>query len=225
MAAGFDRIARAYRWLEYFSFGPLLEQCRFFRLDRDREPLASRRNALVIGDGDGRFLARLLGGNPELQAEAVDSSTAMLNLLRDRVAAAGAADRLTVRCEDARRLDLAGHYDLTVTHFFLDCLTTEEVLALARLIRPRLTPGAMWIVSEFAIPGGAMALPARTMVASLYAAFGVLTGLQARVLPRYGEALRSAGFRLADRREWLGGILCSERWEIEATAGAEMISH
>jgi hypothetical protein len=231
MAANFDRIARAYRWLEYFSFGPFLEKCRFYRLDRDRGTLASCRNALVIGDGDGRFVARLLREHPELRAEAVDLSPAMLDLLARRVADEGAGDRLTVRCADARMFNPADRYDLVASHFFLDCLTTEEIFTLAGRIGPQLLPGAMWIVSDFAIPGGAAALPARAVISSLYAAFGLLTGLQVRRLPCYNDALRRAGFLLVDRHEWLGGMLFSERWEygghgrIEATDPAESQSH
>jgi SAM-dependent methyltransferase len=217
MAANFDRIARAYRWLEYLSFGRALERCRFYRLDRERRVLGSGQRALVMGDGDGRFLARLLRQNPHLYAEAVDFSPAMLDLLSRRAAAEGAGDRITVRCEDARRFTPSGEYDLVATHFFLDCLTTAEILALAARIRPHLPPGAVWIVSDFAIPRGAGALPSRIVVSFLYLSFRLLTGLQVRRLPRHDEALRQAGLSLADRREWLGGLLFSELWRLEAT--------
>ena len=216
MAADFNRIAPAYRWLEYLSFGPILERCRFYRLAL----LADRRRALVIGDGDGRFLARLMRQNAQLEAEAVDSSSAMLRLLQQRVAEGGASERLLVHCEDARGFSPSGEYDLVATHFFLDCLTTEEVIALAERIRSRLLPGAVWIVSDFAIPRGVLALPARLVVSLLYAVFGLLTGLEVRRLPRLGAALRSAGFSLVDRKQWLGGLLCSELWQVEATEEA-----
>ncbi|MBB6146119.1 SAM-dependent methyltransferase [Silvibacterium bohemicum] len=206
MAANFDRIARAYRWMEYLSFGPMLKRCRFYRLG----DAAKRRHALVIGDGDGRFLARLLRENKQLTAEAVDSSRAMLQLLEKR--AAGAGQRLAVRCTDARAFSPSGRYDLVATHFFLDCLTTEETAALTERIRPHLLSGAMWIVSDFAIPPGLAALPARVIVSVLYAAFGVLTGLEIQRLPRHGDVLRAAGFSLDDRKEWLGGLLFSESW-------------
>jgi SAM-dependent methyltransferase len=215
MAAEFNGIARAYRWLEYFSFGPMLEVCRYYRLGQ----LADCRRALVIGDGDGRFLARLMRQNAHLEAEAVDSSSSMLRLLEQRVVVAGAGDRLTVHCADARGFSPSGDYDLAATHFFLDCLTTEEVIALAERIRSRLLPGAVWIVSDFAIPRGVLALPARLIVSLLYAVFGLLTGLEVRRLPRHGAAFRSAGFSLVDRKQWLGGLLCSEVWQLEATEG------
>ena len=83
MPANFDRIARPYRWLEYLSFGPMLERCRFYRIPQ----LAEARHALVLGDGDGRFLARLLARNPSLHTDVIDQSPAMLRLLESRVAA------------------------------------------------------------------------------------------------------------------------------------------
>jgi cyclopropane fatty-acyl-phospholipid synthase-like methyltransferase len=221
MPADFNRIARAYQWLEYLSFGPLLERCRFYRLAE----MADSRRAEVIGDGDGRFLARLMKQTPQLEAEAVDASPEMLRLLRQRVAAAGASGRLITRCEDARGFSPSGQYDLVVTHFFLDCLTTDEVATLAARIRAHLLPGALWVVSDFAIPRGVAALPGRLIVSSLYAAFGILTGLETRKLPRHDQALHAAGFSLADRKEWLGGLLFSEVWTLEATDGVRAGSH
>jgi SAM-dependent methyltransferase len=212
MATNFDRIARPYRWLEYFSFGPMLERCRFYRIAQ----LASTRRVLVLGDGDGRFLARLLAANPALHADAVDQSAAMLRLLGQRVAAVGAASRVRIHQADALtfRPD-EGPYDAVVTHFFLDCFSTGEVLALAESIRPRLTPDAVWIVSEFAIPHGVAGLPARSIVAALYAAFRLITGLRTRRLPNYAAALGRAGFTLQEQKSFLGGLLVSERWRID----------
>ena len=206
--ADFNRIARAYRWLEYFSFGRMLERCRYYRLGQ----IAACRQALVIGDGDGRFAAELMRRDQQIGVEAVDGSPRMLGLLEKRVATAGASSRLTVRCEDARGFSPSGQYDLVVTHFFLDCLSTAEIVALAERVRPHLLRGAMWVVSDFGIPRGVASLPARVVVSFLYVAFGVLTGLERRKLPRHGDALREAGFALADRRTWLGGLLFSEVW-------------
>lgn len=210
-AANFDRIARPYRWLEYLSFGPMLERCRFYRIPQ----LAAARRALVLGDGDGRFLARLLAANRALHADAVDQSAAMLWLLGERVAAIGAAGRVGIHQADALtfRPD-AGPYDAVVSHFFLDCFSTREVLSLAESIRPGLMAGAVWIVSEFAVPTGVAALPARGIVAALYAAFRVITGLRTRRLPDYAGALGRAGFTLEERKSFLGGLLVSERWRV-----------
>ena len=214
MPRSFDFIARPYRWLEYLSFGPMLERCRFYRLPQ----LAGARRPLVLGDGDGRFLARLLQENPAMHADAVDLSPAMLRILTTRAAKAAVEDRVTVQCADARDFTPAGSCDLVVTHFFVDCFTTGELRTMASRIRPHLQPGARWIVSEFAIPSGWMKLPAGLIVNGLYAAFGILTGLRTRRLPDYASVLAEAGLSLLDRRHWLAGLLVSELWQARATS-------
>lgn len=84
-SVNFDRVARPYRWLEYMSFGPWLERCRNAQLAQ----LTAARHALLLGDGDGRFLARLLKANPLLRADVVDSSHSMLCILNRRVRRCG----------------------------------------------------------------------------------------------------------------------------------------
>ena len=206
----FDALARAYRWMEFASFGPLLQWCRCTFLSS----LADCRGAIVIGDGDGRFTARLLGENPAIQIEAIDASPAMLNALLRR--ASTHAGRVHTTCADARLWQPANPpYDLVVTHFFLDCLTGEEVLSLAATLRKALAPGARWLVSEFAVPSGFYGrVVARPLIRALYWAFGQLTGLRVRALPDYRTALRGAGFVLDQRRRRLGGLLVSELWSI-----------
>ena len=208
-APNFDRLAGIYSWMEWLSFGPYLARCRGAFLDR----MAGRQCALVIGDGDGRFTSKLMGANPDIEVDAVDASAAMLAALVRRAGAAGA--RVRTEVADARRWRPAGNrpYDLVVTHFFLDCLTTEEVRGLAAAVRPGLRPGALWVVSEFAVPdGGFGRVAAGPLVWALYRAFGVLTGLRVRRLPEYRDALAGAGLRLGESRSFLGGLLVSEVW-------------
>lgn len=215
-SANFDPIARPYRWLEYLSFGPFLERCRYHWVEK----LANRRHALVLGDGDGRFTARLLASNREIQAVAVDSSGEMLRLLTQRVAGLGeeAAARLQTWRGDAVAFDPQvvpnkAQYDLIATHFFLDCLSGDEVCSLIGSLAPHLAPDAIWLVSEFAIPKGEpLGFAARLLIAWLYFCFGRITGLQVRRLPDYAAALRAAGFAVGDRKSHLGGILVSEVW-------------
>lgn len=221
--ACFDRIARLYRPMEYLSFGLLLERCRFFHLPC----LAAARHALVIGDGDGRFLARLLAANRQLCADAVDASPAMLRLLAARTAGCIGV-RLNMFCTDARAFTPpAGDYDLVVTHFFLDCLTHAEAASLIDRMRPHLAPGALWLVSEFQVPATGRFAPAfaRMLIAGLYAAFRLLTGLRVRQIPSWRKLLATAGFNRKATHSWLAGMLVSELWEYQATASAPPQSH
>ena len=205
----FERIARPYRWLEYLTLGPILQRTR----TRHLQLLTHRKQALILGDGDGRFTATLLAENPTLQAEAVDLSRSMLTLLRRRADAAGAGTRLKTHHADARTFVPTTAPDLIVTHFFLDCLTQPEVDALIGRLTPLLHRGSLWLVSDFRIPSGLLQLPARLYVRSLYLAFYVLTGLRTARLPNHAIPLRRAGYRPLATYTTLLGLLTSEVWE------------
>jgi ubiquinone/menaquinone biosynthesis C-methylase UbiE len=205
----FDRLARVYRWMEWLSFGPFLSQCRRAFLPQFREA----RSALVLGDGDGRFTSALLRQNTQVRVDAVDASPAMLHALQRRTATD--ASRLRTEVQDLREWSAksAASYDLIVTHFFLDCLTTDEVLALTERVTPAATPDAHWVVSEFAVTDSAFGRwVARPLVSLLYRAFGVLTGLRVRQLPDYSSVLKIAGFTLEKERTWLVGLLVAQLW-------------
>ncbi|HSY68380.1 MAG TPA: class I SAM-dependent methyltransferase [Edaphobacter sp.] len=207
----FNRIARPYRWLEYLTLGTALENCRTHYLPQ----LLDRRRALVLGDGDGRFLAQLLASNPDLHADAIDTSATMLQVLRQRCGAAtpNAATRLRTHNANALTIPLEDSYDLVVTHFFLDCLTQPDLDALITRINPTLTPGALWLISDFRIPNGLMRLPARVFVRSLYLAFRLLTGLRTTHLPDYATPLTQAGLNRVAHQHRLAGLLTTELWQ------------
>jgi SAM-dependent methyltransferase len=207
----FDHIARPYRWLEYLTLGKTLEDCRTHYLPQ----LQDRRHALILGDGDGRFLAQLLKKNPELHADAVDTSSTMLQLLRQhcKAATSDATTRLHTHLANALTVPLEDSYDLVVTHFFLDCLTQPELKTLITRITSTLTPGALWLLSDFRIPASPMRLPARFLVRSLYLAFRLLTGLRTTQLPDYASSLTQAGLTRVAQHHSLVGILTTELWQ------------
>jgi ubiquinone/menaquinone biosynthesis C-methylase UbiE len=212
--ARFDRVARLYRTMEYLSFGSMLERCRFHFIP----VLLRSRHALVLGDGDGRFLARLLVAVPRLRADAVDASSAMLHLLRERVSKQGEDwRRVTTTCADARIFrPHAADYDLVVSHFFLDCLTGDETDRLIARMRPHLAPGALWLVSEFQVPHSGIVRRslAQSVISALYAGFGLLTGLKVTRVPAWRELLARHGFTRKACHWRLGGLLVSELWEV-----------
>lgn len=209
----FDSLARAYRWLEYFSFGHMLERCRFHFLMR----CSHARHALVLGDGDGRFTARLLASNPTIKVDAVDASPAMLAVLRERArqSCRNADIRLSTTEADIRRFIPTGKdYDLVVSHFFLDCLTDGEVTGLIARLSRRMTQDAIWLVSEFAVPEkGWRRLAARMLIRSLYFTFFVLTRLRVRQIPNYAQHFNDNGFHGAEKAVYLDGMLITEVWE------------
>ena len=204
----FNRLAGIYRWLEAATFGTRLMRCRNAFVGEMR----ASRSALVIGDGDGRFTAQLLRENACVLVDAVDSSREMLRALMTH--AGGNTERVHVHMADARQWKPVAPHDLIVTHFFLDCLTTEEVAALVKRLRLGAAPDARWVISEFAIPPNWFGwLVARPVIAILYLGFRWFTGLRVRKLPQYRKALADAGFVMAQERRFVWGLLVAEIWK------------
>jgi ubiquinone/menaquinone biosynthesis C-methylase UbiE len=212
--ANFNPIARPYRWLEYLTLGPILQQTRLHHLPR----LTQQKSALILGDGDGRFLSQLLSQNSHLQAEAIDTSSTMLHLLRKRCAPY--ANRLQTHQTDALTFRPAPtkKYDLVVTHFFLDCLTQTQLEILITQITPHLTPQALWLISDFSIPPtGPMRPIARAYIRSLYLIFRILTNLRITNLPDHTDTLTQINFTRLAQHHRLARLLTTELWQSPAS--------
>jgi ubiquinone/menaquinone biosynthesis C-methylase UbiE len=201
------RLARVYRWIEYAAFGRALERCRFAHL----EALQVARQVLVLGEGDGRFVARLLQVNQGARVEVVESSGEMLRVAREHV---GEAERVTWYRMDAVRGPLPeGPFDAVVTHFFLDCLEEAEAAVVVREAAGRLVPGGVWVMSEFRVPkNGLRRWHARLWLWVMYRFFAMTTGLRARRVPEWERMLREAGLQRKARVEARWGLLTAELW-------------
>lgn len=210
----FDPVARIYRYAEYLALGPLLQRTRTHFLPQ----LPPLHHALLLGDGDGRFLAQLLSHQPQLRALAVDTSASMLLLLRQRCKPyANRLQTLQTSAVDLFQTSATSPLpvpDLITTHFFLDCLTQPQLNALAQQIAAHTSPGALWLLSDFAIPPTPLLRPfAALYIRALYLAFRVLTNLRVTHLPDPASALTAAGFHRIARHELLYGILYTEIWQ------------
>jgi SAM-dependent methyltransferase len=210
-AHNFDPIAKPYRWLEYLTFGKALHNARLHFLPA----LVHCRKALILGDGDGRFTAALLAANPHITVLAIDSSAAMLQLLRRRSESTtpNSTTRLRTLQADALTFPITETYDLIVTHFFLDCLTQPELNSLVSRISKRMQPDALWLLSDFRIPTGPMQLPARLLVSGLYLAFRAITNLRTARLPDHATPLQQSGLTCIAFQQRLAGLLTTELWQ------------
>ena len=145
-AANFDSVARAYRALEHLALGGDLERTRFSLLDR----LAGRRSILILGEGDGRCLARLLPLVPGARIHCLDASPAMLALARARIAGTTDAHRVTLECADVLTYAFPpARYDAVITLFLLDCFEPAQAADLVTRIQAALQPGAGWLFADF----------------------------------------------------------------------------
>jgi SAM-dependent methyltransferase len=204
----FDPVAHVYRWAEYLTLGPLLQRTRTHFLPQ----LTHCHHALAIGDGDGRFLTALLHQNPTLEATAVDTSATMLALLTKRCEPYNT--RLLTHQTHALNITAAAETDLIATHFFLDCLAQTEVDTLTRNLAAHVSPGTLWLLSDFALPRPRVLRPiAALYLRALYFAFRILTGLRITQLPNPQSALTDAGFARIAHHDRLFGLIYTELWQ------------
>lgn len=216
-APDFDGLARWYRGLEFLAFGRDLERARFALLDR----LGDCREILVLGEGDGRCVARLVRAAPAARIRCLDASAAMLARAAARLENSGERDRVALERADAFSAALpAARYDAVVTLFFLDCFPEAQVAALVGRVREALAPGALWLWADFACPPrGWRRWRARVTLRGLYLFFRWRTGLAARSLPPAEEILARAGFARAAEREFQGGFLRCALYRSPAARG------
>jgi ubiquinone/menaquinone biosynthesis C-methylase UbiE len=202
-----DPIARWYRWIEYVTFGRTLERCRFACLPR----AAPVRKALLLGDGDGRFLNRLLQAHPEAEIWSVDASAAMLRLARGR---SSHSQQVRLLHDDALTVPLPSQaFDLVVTQFFLDCFDQRTLPGLVDRISGWAAPGATWVYADFQVPSnGIRRWRAKAWVAVLYFAFQVLTGLRVKSLSDPRPLMQAQGFQCVERKTFSRELLSAEEW-------------
>lgn len=205
----FDGLASAYLWLERLAFGKDLENARFCHINH----LRGCRRVLILGEGDGRFLAQLVRQFPAVQVDCIDASSAMLAKVESRLRAEDRA-RVNFRHVDALSADFGTSlYDAVVTLFFLDCFTAEEVAGLVDRVLVALREEACWLWADFALPEhGWRRWRAQVWLRGLYCFFRNQTALTACKLPPTEASLATAGLVLRAENSFQAGLLRSAVW-------------
>lgn len=206
MTANFDGLARWYHVLELSTFGVELDRARMAHVQQ----LADCRDVLLLGDGDGRFLKRLLTVSPNCRVRSIDASAEMLKMSAARLSPADRA-RVTFEQADATTAELPTFaYDGVATVFFLDCFTGDETAALVGRISNALRPGGTWVFADFAIPArGPQRIAAQAITGLLYAFFRWRTGIAAHRLPDSEGLIAQAGLTPIASEKFLFGLLKS----------------
>jgi ubiquinone/menaquinone biosynthesis C-methylase UbiE len=207
----FDAIAPWYRTLETVAFGNALQRARVACLD----DIASARRALIVGEGNGRFLAALLKRQPLVKIDCVDGSERMLELARRHVlkTAPDQISRVAFLEHDVTAWTPRDRYDLIVTHFLLDCFSTQQVGLIVAKLAQAAAPNAHWLLADFRIPKAGIARShARAWLAVMYWFFRCVAGIEARELVDPSPFLRAEGFVLGRQHLFRHGMLQSELW-------------
>jgi SAM-dependent methyltransferase len=204
-----DPIARAYRWLEYAAFGKTLEEARFDFLSY----AAPARRVLILGEGDGRFLARLLETNPRANVTLIETSARMIELALRRVAPRDRARVQFLQVDAAVGPLPGGPFDLAVTHFFFDILEPHEAEAVILKMNALVAAHAGWLISEFQVPArGIRRAHARLWLWTMYRFFSATTGVRASELSPYRDVLARCGWIETEHRERRFSLIRSQVW-------------
>jgi ubiquinone/menaquinone biosynthesis C-methylase UbiE len=198
--------------LETIAFGNALQRCRVACLREIQSP----HRALIVGEGNGRFLCALLREHPRVEVDYVDASERMLHLARGRIENELPDRRGQVRFRHhdiTKWVPAANHYDLVVTHFVLDCFRKEELAAVIQKLASSATPEADWLLADFRLPDRGFArLQVRTWLAAMYQFFRFTARIRATELIDPTPYLQANGFALARQHLFRRGMLKSELW-------------
>ena len=208
----FDSIAPAYRTLETIAFGGDLQRARVACLGEIELP----RRALIVGEGDGRFLCELLRLHPNVEVDCVDASERMSELARKRIERLSPADTIRVRFlqrDITSWMPSEASYDLIATHFFLDCFPEGRIAEVVNRLARAATSSAAWLLADFCMPaGGFTRVRAGLWLAAMYRFFRFTAGIEATELEDPSPFLRAAGFALVNQHLFRSGMLKSEWW-------------
>ncbi|EEF62221.1 class I SAM-dependent methyltransferase [Pedosphaera parvula] len=207
----FDLLAPHYRWMEFILAGGKLQRSRTAHLKSIREP----KRALLLGEGNGRFLVELLSMHSQARVTCLDASQRMLDCARSRIVKHG-MDGGSVEFIHADILEwLPGSqkFDLIVTNFFLDCFTPQQIEMVVEKLAGAATPEAQWLLADFREPpAGMRKLRAKLILQSMYLFFRAVTRLPASRLTPPDSYLRRHRFELVQRSQADWGLLHSDLW-------------
>jgi ubiquinone/menaquinone biosynthesis C-methylase UbiE len=208
----FDALAPWYRTLEWIAFGDDLQRCRIACLGE----IAAPHRALIVGEGNGRFLCELLRLHPAVEVDCLDASQRMLRLARKRIdrELPDHAERVRFLHQDVTSWAAPEHhYDLLVTHFVLDCFPEAELGGIMKKLARAGTDDANWLLADFCVPRKGMArLRAGGWLAGMYLFFRLVAHIQATQLIDPTRFMRGERFVLARQCFFQRGMLKSEMW-------------
>jgi ubiquinone/menaquinone biosynthesis C-methylase UbiE len=200
----FDSLAPLYRTLETIVFGSALQRARVALLDETRGCKA----ALLVGEGNGRFLAALIAAQRDIRITCVEQSSKMIELAR---ASLSNSNRVHFIQANVLAVEMGTVHDLIVTNFFLDCFNDEQLAKVIAKLAAIATDDAKWIVTDFTA-----AWQGKPLVAIMYLFFRIVAGISGSHLPDYAPVLAQHGFQCVTARSFFAGIVRTEMWRRSA---------
>lgn len=198
----FDFVAPFYPFLERALFGDALEKAR----SAFASQIAAADCVLLIGEGNGRFLANCLNRKLTGSVTIVDTSRKMIALAHARVS--HIKHRTTIRFlhSDIRGLNgELGTFDAVVTHFFLDLFRPESQRQIISKIAQLTKADGFWVNVDY-LP--IMPNPRQRLIDWLQYRFDrCLSGVEANRHYDSAPSIAEAGWTPIGQLEFLEGTV------------------
>ena len=217
-AIGYNRLARWYRPLEWILFGNELQRARTALVDR--LPNVSR--GLVLGDGDGRLLERLVRSQDRCEFVSIDQSVRMIEKQKRRTQTQG-GESIQFVCDDATQSPLADNrFDLLVTSFFLDCFSKEFLQTQLPIWINAIEDGGLVYLVDFVHPDhGWRRIQSHLYQRIMHQFFRWQTGLPNRELVDLDPILRSLPLELLTTATGLHPMMTCRIYQKRSRRSAE----
>ena len=147
---------------------------------------------LIIGEGDGRFLSKLVNRFPGIKVDCIEGSSRMIAQARRRLPNEADVNFLHVNALDWKYP--VKKYDAIITCFFLDCFKERTLREWMPKIASSLDDNGEWLVTEFReLNGGVRGLASYVLIKIMYCFFRRITNLEASSLPDWPAIFRANG--------------------------------
>lgn len=191
----FNWIAPYYDRIANFIFGKSILETQRCHLER----IPVNANILVLGGGTGKWVLELIKTNKTCKIWFVDASSRML-------------DRAKVNLKSIKQISFIHgsqheipnlHFDLIVTHFFLDMFTNQQLHNLiGQLVKSPSSP-SLWIVADFE-----KSKYWHSLLLKLMFLFFRLSGtIENNELPDWNGVLKSHHFKIAEAKSFYGEFI------------------
>lgn len=203
--AQFDLVAPLYPTLERLVFGVHLDDARRAFID---DVLKADR-ALLVGEGNGRFLKSVLTRKLVGCLKVVEKSKAMIRLTKSRIGGTGKVPLELIEA-DFLRCRLGREFDCVVTHFFLDLFNPPTQLAIIKKIGEITTEKGTWINVDFTPP---RTMAGRALMWLQYTFFRIVSRVEARRCFDESAMATQNGWIVVANRRFLDGFVVAKRYK------------
>jgi spermidine synthase len=170
---------------------------------------------LIIGGGTGWYLQELLTRKKLQKVVYIEASRKMLNLTHKSIQKilpelSGTTVELRLGTED--KIYPHEHFDVVVTHFFLDMFSQHLLQKISQVLHRSLKQNGLWLIADFRISATETGLHQwwkKELVKSMYLFFRAVCHISAKTLPDFGCLFADLGLQLAYESTFYKGLIFS----------------